>query len=56
MITTPLDKLPFPVTCNYADCGAGPFKDAVEVDEHVSEEHLPEAVWDFAYENMKGTV
>jgi hypothetical protein len=49
---TPLDELPFPVTCEY--CEAGPFANANEVDEHITEEHLPEAVWLFAEEHMKG--
>lgn len=50
---TPLDELPFPVFCDYADCGCGPFKNADQVDAHISEEHLPEAVWTFAAEHMK---
>jgi hypothetical protein len=49
-LKTPLDELPFPVIC--ASCGAGPFNDAIAVDEHITEEHLPEAVWAFAYDHM----
>jgi hypothetical protein len=47
----PLDELPFPVVC--ASCKAGPFDDAIAVDEHISEEHLAEAVWGFAYDHMR---
>lgn len=53
-MNTPLEALPFPVLCGYPDCGAGPFNNGDEVDEHISEEHLPEAVWTFAEENMRG--
>lgn len=49
-LCTPLAHLPFPVTCKY--CGTGLFYNAIEVDEHISEEHLPEAVWMFAVDNM----
>ena len=49
-MTTPLDELPFPVNCDY--CDEGPFKNACEVDEHITENHLSEAVWSFAYEHM----
>ena len=48
---TPLDDLPFPVVCEY--CGDGPFSNAIEVDEHISESHLPEAVWGFAADQMR---
>jgi len=50
---TPLDELPFPVTCTYPGCGAGLFYSGIEVDEHISEEHLPQAVWAFAAEHMR---
>jgi predicted dienelactone hydrolase len=50
-VKTPLDELPFPVTC--ISCGAGPFQDAVAVDEHITEEHLALAVWAFAHDNME---
>jgi hypothetical protein len=49
----PLDKLPFPVRCNYPDCGAGPFTNGVAVDEHIMAEHLTEAIWDFAESTME---
>ena len=45
-MTTPLDELNFPVTCTY--CEEGPFANADEVNEHITKEHLPEAVWSFA--------
>jgi hypothetical protein len=48
-----MDNLPFPVICSYPDCGAGPFVNAIEVDEHITEEHLMEAVWTFAEEQMR---
>ena len=51
-MSTPLDDLPFPVVCEY--CDAGPFNSAVEVDEHITADHLPEAVWGFAADNMHG--
>lgn len=50
---TPLDSLAFPVCCTYPGCEAGPFRSGEEVDEHITDNHLPEAVWDFAMENMK---
>lgn len=50
----PLDELPFPVMCRYPGCGEGPFTDGVQVDEHISENHLPEAVWTFAVQQMRG--
>jgi len=50
---TPLDELPFPVICEY--CEDGPFKNAEQVDEHITAEHLPEAIWGFAADNMKTT-
>jgi hypothetical protein len=50
---TPLESLPFPVRCVYPGCGAGPFGTPIAVDEHITEEHLPEAVWTFATEHMK---
>lgn len=49
----PLEQLHFPVMCNYPECGQGPFKNAIEVDEHICEDHITEAVWTFAFENMK---
>lgn len=52
-LKTPLSDLPFPVYCSYPDCGDGPFENAGEVDEHISDMHLPEAVWTFAAEHMK---
>lgn len=54
-IVTPMDELSFPVRCTYADCDEGPFKNADEVDEHITESHLAEAVWDFAFEHMKAS-
>lgn len=53
MSGNPLDALPFPVKCQYPGCDAGPFVNGDEVDEHISEEHLTEAVWLFATENMR---
>ena len=50
---TPLADLPFPVKCCYADCEGGPFNNAVEVDEHITEEHLPQAIWSFAEDFTK---
>jgi hypothetical protein len=50
--TTPLDTLPFPVMCTY--CDEGPFNNVIEVDEHITEDHLSECVWDFALNHMKG--
>ena len=52
-IMNPLYELEFPVYC--ASCKQGPFQNEIEVDEHITEEHLPEAIWDFACANMKGT-
>ncbi len=49
----PLDQLAFPVYCGYPDCDAGPFNNGIAVDEHISEDHLTEAVWLFAIENME---
>ena len=54
-MSTPLDELDFPVFCSYPDCAAEPFNTAIEADEHITECHLPEAVWDFAVEHMKPT-
>lgn len=51
-MATPLDELSFPVWCEY--CEAGPFVNGNEVDEHITEEHLPECVWGFAADHMKG--
>lgn len=51
---SPLEDLPFPVMCGYPDCDSGPFHNAIEVDEHITQEHLTEAVWTFAVENMIG--
>ena len=51
MSKNPLENLPFPVLCAY--CGAGPFDNAIEVDEHITEDHITEAVWDFASDQMK---
>jgi hypothetical protein len=48
-----LEALPFPVRCSYPQCDQGPFHNAIEVDEHITAEHLAEAVWTFAYENMR---
>jgi hypothetical protein len=48
---TPLDQLPFPVACEY--CGDGPFNEAYEVDEHITDIHFTEAVRIFAAEHMK---
>ncbi len=48
----PFNELQFPVVCSYPGCEAGPFLTAVEVDEHITEEHLPEAIWTFALEQM----
>lgn len=45
----PLHQLSFPVSCR---CGDGPFANAIEVDEHITADHLPEAVWDYAHDNM----
>jgi hypothetical protein len=50
---SPLDELPFPVFCTY--CDDGPFVDAIQVDEHITEDHLTEAVWNFAQDFMKVT-
>jgi hypothetical protein len=50
---TPLDSLPFPVVCSYPDCDAGPLNNGIEVDEHITAEHLQESVWTFAQENMR---
>lgn len=49
----PLDDLTFPVWCEYTDCGAGPFHSGIEVDEHICEEHHPEAIWNFAEDFIK---
>lgn len=49
----PLEQLPFPVMCTYEECGEGPFLNGIEVDEHITEEHLCETVWSFAFDNMK---
>ena len=49
----PLDALSFPVICCYPGCGEGPFVDAIQVDEHITENHLLEAVWSFAIEQMR---
>lgn len=49
----PLDVLPYPVLCRYPGCGAGPFETPVAVDEHITEEHLPQAIWTFALEQMR---
>lgn len=46
----PLGELTFPVYCR--TCKAGPFFDGDQVDEHITEDHLAEAVWDFAHDNM----
>lgn len=51
-MSTPLDNLPFPVTCKYPGCGVV-LESAIEVDEHITEEHLPEAIWNFADDNMR---
>jgi hypothetical protein len=51
-MSTPLELLDFPVRCDYPECGAGPFHSGDEVDTHITEEHLPEAVWEFATNNM----
>ena len=48
----PLEQLAYPVRCTYPDCGEV-LRDAIALDEHISEEHLPEAVWTFAFENTK---
>ena len=48
---TPLDELPFPVFCEL--CEEGPFNSGNEVDEHITENHLPEAVWGFGNDFMK---
>lgn len=48
----PLDELPFPVYCVYPECRGGPFANGIEVDEHITEEHLAESIWTFAAENM----
>lgn len=53
-MSNPLDTLEFPVSCEYAGCGAV-LNSGIEVDEHISEEHLCEAVWVFAMWNMKPT-
>jgi hypothetical protein len=52
-MNNPLDNLPFPVRCTYPGCDCGLFRTAIEVDEHITEEHLPEAVWTFAEQNMR---
>jgi hypothetical protein len=51
-MSTPLDEFNFPVRCRYADCNAGPFISGDEVDAHITEEHLCEAVWTFAADHM----
>lgn len=48
----PLEEFIYPVTCTYPDCGVV-LHSAIEVDEHICEEHLTEAVWTFADENMR---
>ena len=53
IMNTPLDELNFPVRCTYPDCSAGPFVTGDQVDEHITEEHLPEAVWNFADDFIK---
>jgi hypothetical protein len=50
----PLEALNFPVVCTYPGCESGLLHNAIEVDEHISEEHLLEAVWTFAHEHMEG--
>lgn len=50
---TPLEHLGFPIRCTYAGCDAGPFTSAEQVDEHVSEDHLVDAVWLFVEEFMR---
>lgn len=51
----PLDDLVFPVRCNYPGCDSGLLHSGIEVDEHITQEHLPEAVWAFAFEQMEST-
>lgn len=48
----PLDKLKFPVKCTYPNCNGGPFFNGNEVDEHITAEHLCEAIWVFAFDNV----
>lgn len=56
-MSNPLDELAAlgPVSCSYPGCNEGPFKTGTEIDEHVCEVHLTEAVWDFAYSNMRAS-
>jgi len=51
-MSKPIEKLDYPVKCGYTGCGEGPFYSAEQVDEHITENHLPEAIWTFAIENM----
>lgn len=48
-----MDQLPYPVRCAYAECGAGPFANSEALGDHITAEHLAEAVWDFAFANTK---
>ena len=52
-MSNPLDSIDYPARCYYPGCGAGPFSDALQVDEHICSEHLTEAIWTFAHENIK---
>lgn len=51
--SNPLDGLNFPVSCAYPGCGEGPFSNSMQVDEHITESHLPQAIWTFALEQMR---
>lgn len=53
IMKNPLDELPFPVRCHYPGCDSIPLHNAVEVDELITEEHLPQAIWTFALEQMR---
>jgi hypothetical protein len=43
----------YPVRCTYPDCDSGRLDSAIELDEHITEEHLAEAVWTFARDNAR---
>lgn len=50
-MNTPLEQLDYPRRCNA--CGDGPFLTAIELDEHITEDHISEAVWSFALDETE---
>jgi hypothetical protein len=54
IVQSPLEKLMYPRCCTYPGCEEiSLFKNAVELDEHITEQHLSEAVWNFAVEHSE---